>query len=170
MNSCNLFHRIIPILLIIIATPASAANTDGCMMRMPVATTSTSTSDAPVSLYTRLGGYDAIAAVVDDLVTRLMADPTLGRFWAHRGTDGVRREKQLVINFIVEKAGGPLHYGGRDMVPTHQGMKISETDWKIFMGYVDETLKKFKVPAEETTEVKNFVEGLKSTIVEINHV
>jgi hemoglobin len=37
------------------------------------------------TLYARLGGYDAIAAVSDDLLPRLKADPQLGRFWAHRG-------------------------------------------------------------------------------------
>ncbi len=45
------------------------------------------------TLYKRLGGYDAIAAVADNLLPRLMADPRLGRFWKHRGEDGVRREK-----------------------------------------------------------------------------
>ena len=35
----------------------------------------------PASLYSRLGGYDAIAAVVDDLLPRLRADALLSRFW-----------------------------------------------------------------------------------------
>jgi hypothetical protein len=34
----------------------------------------------PASLYTRLGGYDAIAAVVDDLLPRLRSDELLSRF------------------------------------------------------------------------------------------
>jgi hemoglobin len=37
------------------------------------------------SLYARLGGYDAIAAVADNLLPRLISDQRLGRFWAHRG-------------------------------------------------------------------------------------
>ena len=40
------------------------------------------------TLYARLGGYDAIAAVANDLLPRLMADAQLGRFWQHRGEDG----------------------------------------------------------------------------------
>src|SRR5262249_61487740 len=32
------------------------------------------------SLYKRLGGYDAIAAVVDDLIGRMVADPELKKF------------------------------------------------------------------------------------------
>jgi hemoglobin len=46
------------------------------------------------TLYARLGGYDGIAAFADNLLPRLMGDPQLGRFWAHRGSDGLRREKQ----------------------------------------------------------------------------
>jgi hemoglobin len=51
----------------------------------------------PDSLYARLGGYDAIAAVSDDLLVRLKADGQLARFWQHRGEDGLLREKQLLI-------------------------------------------------------------------------
>ena len=40
------------------------------------------------SLYERLGGYDAISAVANDLLPRLQGDPQLGRFWAHRGLHG----------------------------------------------------------------------------------
>ena len=43
------------------------------------------------TLYSRLGGYDAIAAVSENLVGRLMADPKLGRFRAQRGDDGLKR-------------------------------------------------------------------------------
>jgi len=52
-------------------------------------------SDETKTLYERLGGYDAITAVVNDLLPRLQADPQLGRFWAHREEDSARREKQL---------------------------------------------------------------------------
>ena len=67
------------------------------------------------TLYERLGGYDAIAAVASDLLPRLQADPRLGRFWQHRGEDGVRREKQLLIDFLCTRAGCPLYYTGREM-------------------------------------------------------
>lgn len=52
------------------------------------------------TLYERLGGYDAVSAVVNDLLPRLQADSQLGRFWEHRGEDGISREKQLLIDFL----------------------------------------------------------------------
>jgi hemoglobin len=63
-------------------------------------------SDA--TLYERLGGYDAISAVADNLLPRLTGDSQLGRFWENRGADGLQREKQLLIDFLCHSAGGPL--------------------------------------------------------------
>jgi hypothetical protein len=47
------------------------------------------------TLYARLGGYDAIVAVTENLLSRLTKDPQLGRFWKKRGDDGVRRESSF---------------------------------------------------------------------------
>ncbi len=102
-------------------------------------------SDEKKTLYERLGGYDAITAVANDLLLRLRADPQLGRFWAHRGEDGVKREKQLLIDFFCASAGGPTYYRGRDMVLVHRGMCISESDWNVFLDHAAATLAKFGV-------------------------
>jgi len=118
------------------------------------------------TLYARLGGYDAIAAVSEDLVSRLMADPVLGRFWANRGEDGIRREKQLLIDFLCHSAGGPLYYTGRDMKTSHRGMRITEEDWSAFIVHVNATLDHFQVPGAERTEVVAFVQSTKEDMVE----
>ena len=118
------------------------------------------------TLYARLGGYDAIAAVADDLLARLQADAQLGRFWHHRGEDGVRREKQLLVNFLCASAGGPMYYTGRDMKISHRGLGISESDWQTFIGHVETTLTTFEVPAPERAEVLAFVASTKANIVE----
>ena len=88
----------------------------------------------PDTLYKRLGGYDAIAAVCDDLLPRLMGDAQLARFWQNRAQDSIRREKQLLVDFLCSCSGGPLYYVGRDMKTSHRGMGISESDWQRFIG------------------------------------
>ena len=123
-------------------------------------------SNGTKTLYERLGGYDAIAAVANDLLPRLRADPQLGRFWAHRGEDGVKREKQLLIDFLCASAGGPTYYRGRDMVLTHRGMRISESDWNVFLGHAAAALAKFKVPEAEQRDFAAFVQSLRKDIVE----
>jgi hemoglobin len=119
------------------------------------------------SLYERLGGYDAISAVAGDLLPRLQADPELGRFWRHRGEDGVAREKQLLVDFLCSSAGGPVYYTGRDMKTSHRGMRISERDWSAFLQHLDATLDRFQLPGRERDEVVGFVRSTKADIVEV---
>jgi hemoglobin len=118
------------------------------------------------SLYERLGGYDGIAAFTNDLLPRLQADPQLGRFWQHRGDDGIAREHQLLINYLCASADGPMYYTGRDMKTIHTGMKISESDWSIFLQHAGATMNTLQVPQQECDEVVAFVLSLKEDIVE----
>jgi hemoglobin len=123
-------------------------------------------SEEKKTLYERLGGYDAISAVANDLLIRLRGDAQLGRFWAHRGEDGIQREKQLLIDYLCACAGGPVYYRGRDMRLAHRGMRISESDWNVFLGHAGATLARFQVPEAEQHDVVAFVLGLKADIVE----
>jgi hemoglobin len=123
-------------------------------------------SEEQKTLYERLGGYDAIAAVANDLLPRLRNDPQLGRFWRNRAEDSIMREKQLLIDFLCASAGGAMYYRGRDMRLSHRGMGISDSDWNVFLGHAGATLAKFKVPEAEQREVVAFVQSLKKDIVE----
>lgn len=118
------------------------------------------------TLYQRLGGYDAIAAVTGDLLPRLRNDPQIARFWQHRSEDSLQRSKQLLIEFLCSNAGGPVHYLGRDMKTSHKGMGISESDWSVFMGHIHATLEAFQVPQAERDEVVALIEGTKQDMVE----
>jgi hemoglobin len=119
-----------------------------------------------ITLYERLGGYDAITAVASDLLPRLIADAQLGRFWANRGDDGVQREKQFLIDFLSQSAGGPVYYTGRNMPQTHRGMKISESDWSVFIGHLKATLQHFELAEPESSDVLSFIQSTKIEIVE----
>jgi len=118
------------------------------------------------SLYERLGGYDGIAAFADNLLPRLQGDSQLGRFWKNRGDDGIAREKQLLIDYLCFSAGGPVYYTGRDMAITHKGMKITESDWTVFLGHAADTMKALQVPSQEVEDVVAFVLSIKDDIVE----
>ena len=58
------------------------------------------------SLYERLGSYDVVVVAVDEILPRLMNDEQLGRFWHNRGSDGVARERQLLIDYLSNASGG----------------------------------------------------------------
>ncbi len=118
------------------------------------------------SLYERLGGYDALVAVADNLLPRLAGDDQLGRFWANRGEDGIQREKQLLVDFLASNAGGPMYYTGRDMLLSHKGMKISADDWDTFISHLNATLDAFQVPEQERGEVLAFIDSTRADITE----
>lgn len=118
------------------------------------------------SLYERLGGYDGITAFTNDLLPRLSSDSQLGRFWQNRGSDGIAREHQLLIDYLCYKAGGPTYYTGRDMKTSHKGMKISESDWSVFLEHAGATMQALAVPQQECDDVTAFVLSLKDDIVE----
>jgi hemoglobin len=118
------------------------------------------------SLYKRLGGYDAIAAVTDDFLVRLVTNKDLARFFVGLSDDSKAKVRQHVVDLLCNKSGGPCVYMGRTMKDTHKGLKISENDWNIAAGLLGETFKKFNVPKKETDEVFAMVSSLKNDIVE----
>ena len=118
------------------------------------------------TLYERLGGYDALAAVSDDFITRLAANKLLGRFVVGLSDDSKKKLRQHFVEFLCNAAGGSCVYMGRDMKTSHKGLGITEEDWKESVKLLVETLDKFKVPEKEKGEVLTAVGSLKKDIVE----
>jgi len=118
------------------------------------------------TLYKRLGGYDALAAVTDDFVGRLAGDPSLSKFFVGHSTDSLKRIRQLVVDQLCFATGGPCVYIGRDMKSTHAGLGITEKDWETSVKHLVATLDKFNVPAKEKEEVLTLASTLKKDIVE----
>ena len=118
------------------------------------------------SLYDRLGGYDTLAAFTDELLQRLTSDPEIGIYWRGHSTDSMKRDRQLIVDFLCEAVGGPVIYRGRDMKTSHEGLRISERDWDIFAGHAVAALEKLEVPEQEKQEFLDCAASLKGDIVE----
>ncbi len=118
------------------------------------------------SLYARLGGYDAIAAVVDDFIGRLVADKRFSKFFVGHSEDSLKKIRMHVIDQLCAAAGGPCLYIGRDMKTSHHGLGITSDDWDASAKHLVESLDKFKVPKAEKDELLAFVGTLKKDIVD----
>jgi len=114
------------------------------------------------SLYERLGGIDAIRAVVDDFVGNVAADKRINKFFAHAD---IARLKGNLVNQICQGTGGPCTYTGRSMKDTHAGMGVRSRDFNALVGDLGKTLKKFKVPAREQKELVAILAPMKKDIV-----
>ena len=124
------------------------------------------TVESEKSLYERLGGYDAIAAATDELLQRMTSDPDVGFYWRGHSTDSMRRDRQLIVDFLCEAIGGPVIYRGRDMKTSHEGLRITEREWEIFVAHTAATLEHFEVPEQEKQEFLDCAASLKGDIVE----
>ena len=122
---------------------------------------------AEKSLYERMGGYDAIAAATDDLLQRLTSDPDIGFYWRGHSTDSMKRDRQLIVDFLCEAIGGPVVYRGRDMKTSHEGLRITAKEWDIFVVHTVATLDKFNVPEQEKQEFLACAGSLMGDIVEL---
>jgi hemoglobin len=81
------------------------------------------------SLYERVGGYNALAAVVDDFIGRLVSDKQFEKFFAGHSIDSKKRIRQHILDQFCAATGGPCVYTGRDMKTTHSGLGITNADW-----------------------------------------
>jgi hemoglobin len=118
------------------------------------------------SLYKRLGGYDAIAAVTDDFIGRLVADPDLGTFFKGHSTDSNMHVRQLVVDQLCAVTGGPCVYIGRSMKTAHAGLGITTAQWNKSVELLTASLDRFKVPKAEQTDLLTLASSLKADIVE----
>jgi hemoglobin len=127
-------------------------------------------SEKEKSLYDRLGGNKAIAAVVDEFVSRVAADGRINRFFAATASDQHRLSmfKRKLVDQICEASGGPCKYTGKDMKTAHQGMGISSADFNALVEDLAKTLVKFKVGKTEQDQLLGALAPMKPMIVEKN--
>ena len=127
-----------------------------------------SQSNAGKSLYERLGGYDAISAVVDDFAAKLFADPRIGQFFRGMGDDTRQQFRQKNKNLVCNVTGGPCKIISRPAKTIHAGLGITETEFNIVVQHLVDTLDKVQVPAAEKSELLEIIGSLKPDIVEEN--
>jgi hemoglobin len=104
-----------------------------------------------MSLYERLGGEEAISAVVDKFYEFMLSDDITSPFFAK--TD-MKRQRQMQKNFITMVSGGPNNYMGTDMKTAHAKFKIGKKEFDETWNNLEKSLNFFCVPQPEQDELK----------------
>lgn len=117
------------------------------------------------SLYERLGGQNAIVAVVDDFVARCAGDDRINGKFARSDID---RLKKMLVDQICQAAGGPCTYRGRDMKETHSGMGVTGGEFDALVEDLVATLNGFNLPQAEQDELLSLLGPMKGDIVEVD--
>ncbi|OBI91180.1 group I truncated hemoglobin [Mycobacterium asiaticum] len=114
-----------------------------------------------VSIYDRIGGYEAIETVVDDFYDRVLADEELVGFFT--GTN-MNRLKGRQVEFFAAALGGPDPYTGAPMKQVHQGRGITMHHFGLVAGHLGDALAAAEVPAGTIAEIVGVVAPLASDI------
>ena len=121
---------------------------------------------APKPLFERLGGMDAVKAVVDSFVENVGHDTKINGVF--KKTVGVKMTafKKNLVDQVCEVTGGPCKYAGKDMKTAHKGMKITEAQFDALVGDLSTALDEHKVNADDKKELLGMLSPLKEDIVE----
>lgn len=114
------------------------------------------------TLYERLGGQEAIVAVVDDFVANVAADPRINGSFAN--TD-IPHLKAMLVEQVCAGTGGPCTYTGKDMKTAHAGMGITDDQFNAMGEDMIKTLDKFGVPEKEKGELMALLGSMHGDIV-----
>lgn len=107
------------------------------------------------SLYQRLGGTPGIAAVTDDFVNNVRADPAVSQRFA--GADPAQT-KQRLTELFCQASGGPCKAASRGTA------QLSDAEFNALTADMAKTLDKFKLPAAERREVTQMMGSVRGDI------
>lgn len=121
---------------------------------------------ADEALYRRMGGYDVIAALVDDFFDRFGRDETLAPFLGGLNAAAGARVRQNFIDFFCSQTGGPCLYNGRDMKATHTGLPIRDAHFEAVMRHFSDAMDAQRIGPGEKQEILAMLRDLRSDIVQ----
>ncbi|QLK24645.1 group 1 truncated hemoglobin [Natrinema zhouii] len=114
------------------------------------------------TLYERLGGEGAIAAVVDEFYDRVMADEQVAGYF-----DDVDMQKQRAhqAQFISSVTGGPVEYSGGEMETVHADMGITPSEFRAIATHLDDALAEFDAGEDDREAVLEEIASYQGAIV-----
>lgn len=93
--------------------------------------------DEKSTLFDRIGGEQAIGALVHDFHQRVLSDPLLTPFFVDVEPDRLHRMQR---EFFAAALGGPIRYSGRPLNVVHAGLGIRTRHLARFLEHLTATL------------------------------
>ena len=115
-----------------------------------------------MSIYESIGGEAALAAVVDDLYERILADDVLSAFFVGAK---LAKLKGRQVEFFGEALGGPMVYEGGTMKDVHLGLGIERAHFDRVVEHLAASLAAAGVPEATIAEIAAVLTPLADDIV-----
>ncbi|PTM59691.1 group I truncated hemoglobin [Desmospora activa] len=116
------------------------------------------------NLYEKLGGKEAVAAVVNDFYDRMIIDDRVNHYFREADVDSLRTHQ---LNFFLRYVlGGSDDYKGSALSMVHKGLNISSEDYEIAIHHFNAALRKYDVPIDIRIQIEAFLRTVKPHIIE----
>ncbi len=124
-----------------------------------------SAAEPESSLFDRLGGVDAIRAVVDSTVANAVADDRINSFLAGADEQAVATLKGHLVDLICREAGGSCTYTGRDMRTAHTGLGLTDAHFDALVEDIVKALDQHGVPQAEKDDLLAILGAMRNDVL-----
>ena len=101
-------------------------------------------------LYKAFGEKAGLVALMDDFMTRLLADPRTG---PHFAPSNQQRVKEQLVDQLCSLAGGPCVYKGADMKSSHANLEIKKSDFHALVEVLQSAMDAKGIPFKKQGEM-----------------
>ncbi|HEX3424839.1 MAG TPA: group 1 truncated hemoglobin [Acidimicrobiales bacterium] len=115
-----------------------------------------------MSIYSEIGGREAVELAVTDFYARVLADPSLAPYFEGVDMDHLMRHQRAFVGMAL---GGPVAYQGQDMKTAHQGLDITSEAFDTVVSHLAATLTSLGVPDVTIGQIAGALLPLKDDIV-----
>lgn len=101
-------------------------------------------------LYKAFGEKSGLAALMDDFMVRLLADPRTG---PHFRPSNQQRVKEQLVDQLCALSGGPCVYKGADMKSAHANLDIKKSDFHALVEVLQQSMDARGIPFRRQNEM-----------------
>ena len=101
-------------------------------------------------LYKAFGEKAGLVVLMDDFMTRLLADPRTG---PHFQPANQQRVKEQLVEQLCALAGGPCVYKGADMKSSHANLEIKKSDFHALVEVLQASMDAKGIPFRKQNDM-----------------
>jgi hemoglobin len=113
-------------------------------------------------LYARIGGAEAVSAMVNSFYERVLEDPELASFFARAD---MRKLRAMQREFFSVALGGPVTYFGKPLAYSHRGRGIEAKHLQRFTEHMLATLRDQQLSEREISDILDRINVYSSDIL-----
>ena len=122
------------------------------------------TNQIQPNLYDRIGGHDALNAVVETFYARVMQDERVCTLFEDVDVERLKRKQ---VSFLRYAFGGSSSYKGKELRKAHAHLQLNHIHWHAVVDDLIFSLNEHEVDRELVNSVLAIVDGAKKDVLNL---